>query len=405
MKRLALLLLGLLVGVGVLLALALEGEPLVLRGEALNPRAVGQARDLFKANDPRHFQRGETRQVALPATLLDEAANFLAGRYLKGRGALSLTDEAVELRFTRALPAGRFLNLRLAVALGEGEPRLRSVSVGQLPLPAGLAEKGLTALLARFNRDAEWHSAKAAVRALARDAQANALVVRYVWEPDLLRQARSVALEPAEVARLETAQKALAALVDHRAAGSPVPLAEILKPRLSDARDRPGRKAALLVLAVYLYEKDLAALVPQAKAWPQPRRVKLILAHRHDSAQHFGVSAAVAAWAGEPAADAVGLYKELEDARRGSGFSFADLAADRAGTRFGEAVAGGSSRLEAALAGPFGEADFMPSLADLPEFLHQPEFSRRVGGPGSPAYRRLADEIERRIAALPLHGA
>jgi len=37
---------------------------------------------------------------------------------------------------------------------------------------------------------------------------------------------------------------------------------------------------------------------------------------------------------GTPLADAVGLWKELADARRGgSGFSFNDIAADRAGTR------------------------------------------------------------------------
>ena len=79
------------------------------------------------------------------------------------------------------------------------------------------------------------------------------------------------------------------------------------------------------------------------------RRVELTLNGRHDSAQHFVISAALAAWAGEPVAEAIGLYKELDDARRGSGFSFADLAADRAGTRFGELVAKASARLDEAL--------------------------------------------------------
>ena len=33
--------------------------------------------------------------------------------------------------------------------------------------------------------------------------------------------------------------------------------------------------------------------------------------------------------------DAIGVYKEVRDSRGGSGFSFNDMAANRAGTRFG----------------------------------------------------------------------
>jgi len=43
--------------------------------------------------------------------------------------------------------------------------------------------------------------------------------------------------------------------------------------------------------------------------------------------------------------------------------------------------------------------EFMPSGADLPENMQQDEFKARFGGVGSTAYRRLVDEIERRLAA------
>jgi hypothetical protein len=36
--------------------------------------------------------------------------------------------------------------------------------------------------------------------------------------------------------------------------------------------------------------------------------------------------------------------------------------------------------------------------------MPEDEFVRRFGGPGDPRYRQVADEIERRIAALALHG-
>ena len=44
----------------------------------------------------------------------------------------------------------------------------------------------------------------------------------------------------------------------------------------------------------------------------------------------------------------------------------------------------------------------MPAVVGLPDNLTRAEFTRRYGDVGSPAYTRLLDEIDRRIAVLPL---
>jgi hypothetical protein len=44
----------------------------------------------------------------------------------------------------------------------------------------------------------------------------------------------------------------------------------------------------------------------------------------------------------------------------------------------------------------------MPDVSDLPEFMNEPEFRRRFGGPGSPAYQRMMADIEERLGATPL---
>lgn len=162
----------------------------------------------------------------------------------------------------------------------------------------------------------------------------------------------------------------------------------------------------VVVLAFYVNGKGLAALVPSARSWPVPARRVVTLAGRTDFPQHFTISAALTATAGSPLSDAVGLYKEVDDARRGSGFSFNDIAADRAGTRFGAlAVAGPDTRarLDPVLARGLREADLIPDVRDLPEFMAEPEFLRRFGGVGAPPYRRMMADIEQRIAALPLY--
>jgi len=50
------------------------------------------------------------------------------------------------------------------------------------------------------------------------------------------------------------------------------------------------------------------------------------------------------------------------------------------------------------------DADILPSVSDLPEFMPEAEFKRRYGGirRAGPTSARM-DDIERRIAALPLY--
>ena len=51
---------------------------------------------------------------------------------------------------------------------------------------------------------------------------------------------------------------------------------------------------------------------------------------------HYSHISRIAAKAGGPLSDPVGIYKDSSDSSAGSGFSFGDTADDRAGTRFAE---------------------------------------------------------------------
>lgn len=391
-----------------LLAAVIDGEPLVVRAQSISPDSVAHARRLLAGNDPRYLRRGEQRRVALPASLIDDGLNHLAGLRYDGRAAFALDGDGAEIRITLPLPrpaGARYLNLQARLRSGTGEPQFEHVRLGTLPLPPAVLDYAVAAAARRLGYGEAWQLARQAVRELNFMPDGQVVQVHYVWQPEILDRARAIALAPADVIRLERAQQALAATLAPWAPGSARPLTAVLAPLLAlDADDAPAqRRASLLVLASYMAGRGLEALVPEAKRWPRPPPLALTLRGRHDSAQHFVVSAALAAWAGEPVADAIGLYKELEDARRGSGFSFADLAADRAGTRFGELLAQPAGRIDRLLAGPVGDAELLPRLDDLPEYLGEREFRRRYGGLDGPAYRRLADEIERRLDAMPLY--
>jgi hypothetical protein len=66
--------------------------------------------------------------------------------------------------------------------------------------------------------------------------------------------------------------------------------------------------------------------------------MRVLLGGRVDFPQHFLVSAALVLEGSGTLSQAIGLYKEMLDSRGGSGFSFTDMAANLAGTRFGEAL-------------------------------------------------------------------
>lgn len=401
-----LLLLGLAAG-GLLFA-ALEQQALVSRPATIAAQSVAEARRLLLSNDPRRLRPGEARQTAIPAALVDEAVNYAASRFLHGRGALVMAGGQAELRLSlqpSLLPAGRFVNITASLGDHAGLPRITAVRLGALPVPPALAEPLLDLLIGVAGYEREWQLAGQAVRQTRFDGARQQLVVAYVWLPALLERARALAVDPADLVLIRDAQQRLVALLAARPPGSRVALVELLGPLLGDGAGESlvGQRAALLVMAAYLAEKNLAALIPAAAGWPRPRRVELTLAGRYDAAQHFVISAALAAWAGEPLADAIGSYKELADASHGYGFSFADLAADRAGTAFGERLVGRSPALAQLLAGKIADADLLPPLDGLPEYLRQREFQQRYGGPGEPAYDRLIGEIDRRLMALPLY--
>jgi hypothetical protein len=120
--------------------------------------------------------------------------------------------------------------------------------------------------------------------------------------------------------------------------------------------------------------------------------------------KHFVVSAAMTALLGEKEAALWGVGKELADAARqgGSGFSFADLAADRAGVRFAKGVLAGNPPV-AGLATSFRIDNYLPPVDGLAEGLSLDKVIKTYGGQGDPRFKAQIKEIDRRIEALPAY--
>lgn len=399
----------LVTGAAALLYAMLDSSALVSRPETLSPNSIAQARQLILRNDPRRLRPGEVRKVSVPAPLIDDGLNHLASR-LRGRAALDISRGQAEIKasFKLPYPSWRpFVNVQARLSGSPGDLRLEAVRFGNFELPTSLVLAGARGVLRHAGYADEWELVRGAIRSVEVVPRRQSVNVVYVWHPELLdrARARALALTNGDVLHLERAQRSLAALLTHRAQNLAIPLPEILQPMLSLPGEDPleQRRASLLVMAAYMAGKGLTAVVPDADAWPRPAPRVLSLRGRHDIAQHFVVSAALAAWAGEPAANAIGLYKELEDSRHGSGFSFADLAANLAGTRFGKLLLDDPARIDEMLKDRLVDDDLTPDLRGLPEYLSERDFVRFYGSIDSPAYRNMVDEIERRMDAQPLY--
>jgi hypothetical protein len=103
--------------------------------------------------------------------------------------------------------------------------------------------------------------------------------------------------------------------------------------------------------------------------------------------------------------DQVGVLKEELDADGGSGFSFADLLADRSGTAFAVAATRDEEAARAVqerLSHGFRVDDVFPPAADLPEGLPDREFQSRYGGVGGAQYQKVVAELDRRLSRCAL---
>ena len=409
--RALLLLAALPLAAAVLLALALQDRPLVSGLAQPTAGDIERVRQALGAQDPRRDRRSGLRTVAIAEEDLALAANVLAGQIGRGAARVAVRPGTATLQASLEAPPnpfGRYVNIEAAFREAGAVPELVRLRIGRLPLPGFAADLLLGAALRRLTAtDARQLAGRIAESARFGDGT---LTVTYRWSDEVAALARASLVTPQDQARLHAYQARLADVVE--AAPGSLSVASLLPPLFGLAAERGAgadpvqeNRAAIVVLALYATGQPLQRIVAAAAAWRAPARRTVTLAGREDLPQHFLVSAAIAAEAGSPLADAIGLHKEVDDSRRGSGFSFIDIGANRAGTRFGELATESPRRalqMARTLAAGAAESDFMPGVSDLPEFMPEAEFRRRFGGIDSEGYARVIAGIDSRIDALPL---
>lgn len=190
---------------------------------------------------------------------------------------------------------------------------------------------------------------------------------------------------------------------------------ELVRLAASEAANLPdnvGPKAFLWAIGIGIGDPEQAARVPAiSKTWRQiesPAEASIrstyigevSVQQRRDLARHFSVAAMLVAAGGRDSAETLSLAKEVVDAQVGTGFSFVDLAADKAGIRFGTDVLSGDLEL-GQIAAAFTAERYVPVAANLPEGMTTMQFIEQYGGQSDERFRQMVEKIEADIAALP----
>ncbi len=169
-------------------------------------------------------------------------------------------------------------------------------------------------------------------------------------------------------------------------------------------------RSAILALGIYFGSwrvEQMIGTVRTEEMLAHERLTKGVgLAGRRDLRLHFIISAALEIAAKSGVSHAIGEFKELYDARAGgSGFSFADLAADRAGVRFADVATDPKTAegIQYHLSENEVETQFFPDISALPEGLSQARFEAYFVNVEGRRYLALVDGMDACLSHLPAY--
>lgn len=420
----------LLVGTLLLCAawLLLDRAPLLNETGQLNAAAVRNSQQFL--NNLNQSMRDPGQQLVIQTNAEELNAAFtLASRTLPGfQGKTQINEAGLTILMTMPLQVFSwqwYLNANLQIEPSVGPLQVKKVQLGSLTLPGGMALS-----LLGWTADQLWGPGEGAAllaKVQSVTVQQDAVKVELSKSADFsLSQLKHSGLNLYKQWFRSDQQKeliehyyALALLHSQQVAvtGGSQSLVSYLQVLLREADQRSQAKpelavqenqAVILALAQLLGGPNLQLLVNEVKTNPQGKTPKVTLARRPDLQQHFIYSATLHVVGNQRISSVVGEAKELLDSLNGgSGFSFVDLLADRAGIRFAK-LAVSSQQSARALQQFFGttertEQDVFPSKSRLPEGLPQAMFEQQYQSIDSAVYQQMVAEIDRRLNALPLY--
>ncbi|MEH6472512.1 MAG: hypothetical protein V7752_14790 [Halopseudomonas sp.] len=409
-----------------LLQAAISDQPWVAPAAAATPQQVYQIKALAKRTLPL-FKLPSPSTIGVSQTELNHLAALAARAYPRLHSQLRIDTHGVLLSASFSLPDnpfGKYLSLRLRLPVSSEVVKVEQLQLGSLSIPDKLLQPILTGLL-RLLFDAEQQQILLqTVRLTATTQNQLSLFITPPTDASLrLRQLlQRIQNFSGDNTRLNHAQISVYyQLLQQQAAQLEakkwVSMTYFIAPLFRQVAQHQQAdqlhleaRSALLALALYLgsdrFEQLTGpVLTPQQRL--QRPHYRTLLRGRIDLRQHFVYSAAIQVLADAGFSHAIGEFKELLDSREGgSGFSFADLAADRAGTLFAQRSTRSAEQAAALLQHfdvPLREPDLMIAIDQLPEGLSKSQFEKNYQNLNSDTYQLAVEKIDAELAQLRIY--
>jgi hypothetical protein len=430
-----LMLIALMLFVGAVVVLVIYGvddSPRAALKIELTTEDIARAKFLIEKYDPRNLREREISRFSINNRDANILLSYAVERLHRstplfpgGNRIASQADikaETAELLVTAGLPQtplGTYLNVGLYFVETKGKPLIHHITIGRITLNGGWMRPVLY-LGEKLPRRLGVAKELALVLGMIKGVQfrPNELTLVYEWRSavaqKLTEKGRSLFITDQDRDSLIAYNNRIAEIANGVRAKE-APLIYFMKPVFELAQQRSGatntpqveNRSAILALTMFANNRPISPLIGNhaGKLPPQPKAVNTTLGGRTDLPRHFMISAALAVLADSGLSNMVGLFKEIDDSIGGSGFSFVDLLADRAGVRFAELATADDQKarwVQQTLVRGVRETDFMPNTSGLNEGLMQKTFKKRYRDMDSTTFQAEKREIEQRIDACPL---
>ena len=407
----------LLVGL-VLFLTVTSAEPSTPPPLAPGAEAVAAGRDAY-----RQLREAQGNRQGVPVTLGADQLGGLSAVASHGfrpdRLSIAIEGRQVVVHAShRMRRLGRWLNVTVrAEGPSPGFPTTR-IRVGIWSLPPALSRWALQLGRLYLRRKVEVPPLNDMIRNFKVESTAVSALVSLPGRSGLVDQMANAVAEPVD---RPSVLRVYCALTDRQRRKPSSDFAEQVRRAFSvpdaGANRVDSNRAALVALAMFGVDQrvgDFAQLSPADLGKCRAAVVPTSIYGRQDWPKHWALSAAIAVGAGMQLSEAAGEWKELADSLERqsrfaiadpSGFSMADLAADRAGFRTARAAwqPDGAERMAEALAHATAEQLLPAELVGQEDALSNASFVKRYGGVDDARFRQKVREIDAVLDARGLH--
>lgn len=394
--------------INALLWLALDDTPLMKIHQGFNREDIQRAKQLLRLSPE---ERGEIKTIVLNQKDVNIAASYLLNHFFENTVQIQVGKDLVFAQIAVFVPRtfwGRYLDFSFKLIQAGDRIEITSFKIGEISIPDPAANYLIPAIMHAPPLKKYWQLGQQYVR----HVQFTGEGIQISYLGAIVDAAKQLVIQQhREYPNLHLYQQQINDIVSQHDPAWRLSLNDIMQPLFLAAYHRSTEETAIrenraVIIAVgsYIYKYDLRRYLPLGLVYS--KEYSVFAYKRIDIPQHFIASALLAAVDSSLLGERLGEDKELADAEKGSGFSFIDLTADRAGTRFGQQAIGSPKQareLQRLMSQAKDYTSIIPDIQGLPEHMDEPTFRARFDNTDSPLYRSMIAEIDDRINALPLY--